>query len=317
MTKKEMIERWNSEPEWIDKRKEIQNALVSPTGQLKYVKSDLRGLKIAWEDMRSPWIKGKIFEEIDFSYVDFSHCRIERCIFRKCIFRYTILANITEDRCEFSDCVFYKGKMNGWIGLWGSLYKNVTFDQIKLSSIIMFYPDFENCQFINCNLRKTEFKGAILNHVEIIGIVSDVKFKGRYIMNDIPLPEYFDARRMYQLNPMVVDFSKAEITYCMFTDECDLTKVILPKDGKHYLMKNKTLVKEYVNMFCEHLKDKEKIYLDWILDIFLHLYPGNIMDILNYQDWYDSMLENGAKEDDAKIILDRLIKELKDKNYIV
>ena len=116
---------------------------------------------------------------------------------------------------------------------------------------------------------------------------------------------------------MVVDFSKAEITYCMFTDECDLTKVILPKDGKHYLMKNKTLVKEYVNMFCEYLKDEEKIYLDWILDIFLHLYPGNIMDILNYQDWYDSMLENGAKEDDAKIILDRLIKELKDKNYIV
>lgn len=45
MTKKEMIERWNSEPEWIDKRKEIQNALVSPTGQQKYVKSDLRGLK--------------------------------------------------------------------------------------------------------------------------------------------------------------------------------------------------------------------------------------------------------------------------------
>lgn len=82
-------------------------------------------------------------------------------------------------------------------------------------------------------------------------------------------------------------------------------------------MKNKTLVKEYVNMFCEYLKDEEKIYLDWILDIFLHLYPGNIMDILNYQDWYDSMLENGAKEDDAKIILDRLIKELKDKNYIV
>lgn len=54
MTKKEMIERWNSDPEWIDKRKEIQNALVSPTGQQKYVKSDLRGLKIAWEDMTSP-----------------------------------------------------------------------------------------------------------------------------------------------------------------------------------------------------------------------------------------------------------------------
>lgn len=82
-------------------------------------------------------------------------------------------------------------------------------------------------------------------------------------------------------------------------------------------MKNKKLVKEYANMFCEHLKDEEKIQLDWILDIFLYLYPGNIMDILNYQDWYNSMLENGAKEDDAKIILDRLIKELKDKDYIV
>ncbi len=53
MTKKEMIERWNSEPEWIDKRKEIQNALVSPTGAAKICEIRFKGIKIAWEDMQS------------------------------------------------------------------------------------------------------------------------------------------------------------------------------------------------------------------------------------------------------------------------
>lgn len=317
MKKKELIERWDSDPEWIDKRKEIQNALVNPADQKKYVKSDLRGLKISRDDMSSPWIKGKVFEEIDFSYVDFSHCRIERCIFRNCLFQYTIFTNITEDRCEFSDCVFYKGKMNGWIGLWGSLYRNITFDRIKLSSIIMYYPDFENCQFINCNLKRTEFNGAILNHVEFVGLLSDAWFKGRYIMSDITLPEYFDARRMYQLNPMVVDFSKAEITYCMFTDECDLTKVVLPKDGKHYLMEDIKKVKDYVNMFCENLKEDEKRYFRIIKAAYLYVHEREKMEILNLKDWLNSMIKNGAKENDAKIILDKLINELKDKNYIV
>ena len=288
MKKKELIERWDSDPEWIDKRKEIQNALVNPADQKKYVKSDLRGLKISRDDMSSPWIKGKVFEEIDFSYVDFSHCRIERCIFRNC-----------------------------WIGLWGSLYRNITFDQIKLSSIIMYYPDFENCQFINCNLKRTEFNGAILNHVEFVGLLSDAWFKGRYIMSDITLPEYFDARRMYQLNPMVVDFSKAEITYCMFTDECDLTKVVLPKDGKHYLMEDIKKVKDYVNMFCENLKEDEKRYFRIIKAAYLYVHEREKMEILNLKDWLNSMIKNGAKENDAKIILDKLINELKDKNYIV
>ena len=104
----------------------------------------------------------------------------------------------------------------------------VTFDQIKLSSITMFYPDFENCRFENCNLKRTEFNGAILNHVQFIGLVSDVKFRGRYVLRDVMPPEDFDPERMYQLNPMIVDFSEAEITYSMFTDACDLIRVILP-----------------------------------------------------------------------------------------
>lgn len=312
MKKKELIGRWETDLEWINKRNEIQSAFVNPNSQQEYVKSDMRGLKI--ED--SSWIKGKVFEGIDFSYADFSHCRIERCTFRNCIFHYTNFMDITEVRCEFGDCVFYKGKMNGWIGLWGSLYSNITFDQIKLSSITMYHPDFENCRFINCDLKRTEFNGAILNNVEIVGLVSDVKFKGRYILDDITLPKDFDAGRMYKLNPMIVDFSKAEITYCMFTHDCDLTKVILPKDGKHYLIKNKKAVKEYVEVFCERLKDEEKIYLDWILDIFLCLYESSNMDILNLHDWYDSMIKNGAKEKDAKTILQKLVNGLKDQGYI-
>ena len=40
------------------------------------------------------------------------------------------------------------------------------------------------------------------------------------------------------------------------------------------------------------------------------------MDILNLQDWYESMIKNGAKEKDAQTILRKLVKELKDQGYI-
>ena len=60
MKKKELIGRWESDPEWIDRRKEIQSALVSTKGQSEYVNVDLRGITIAETDRHCPWIKAKV-----------------------------------------------------------------------------------------------------------------------------------------------------------------------------------------------------------------------------------------------------------------
>ena len=42
------------------------------------------------------------------------------------------------------------------------LYKGVVFEEVNLSGLLMHYPDFQDCGFKNCNLKKTDFGGAVL-----------------------------------------------------------------------------------------------------------------------------------------------------------
>lgn len=68
--KKELIDRWETDSEWIDKRLEIQGELIDKSIEKDYVKVDLRGIKFAKTDKHVPWVEGKVFIEIDFSYAD-------------------------------------------------------------------------------------------------------------------------------------------------------------------------------------------------------------------------------------------------------
>lgn len=115
----------------------------------------------------------------------FCQTEFEKCRFVKCTFRYANLTNITEQECELIDCSFYKGRIKGFIGKWGSLYKGVVFEEVNLSGLLMHYPDFQDCEFENCNLKRTDFGGAVLENVKFTGAVGDTWFRGKYRISGV------------------------------------------------------------------------------------------------------------------------------------
>lgn len=316
MKKKELINRWEVDSEWINKRIEIQRTIIDKSIKKDYVKVDLRGIKFAETDIHCPFIEGKVFNEIDFSYADLSRCFFEKCRFIKCTFYYCKFSNIHEKQCEFIDCIFIKGRMSGFIGCSESYYRNVIFRQINLGGVLMDYPDFENCTFENCNLNRVDFNGALINNVKFIGEVRNVWFRGLSGTLDLVIPPDLDKERAYKLNPMIADFSQAFISYTLFTDGCDLTRAILPKDGKQYLIEDISGVKEFVEKFCSSLEESEKSYFETIKDIFLIQREGEKVKILNTVAWYDSMTKEELYKENAKMIFDRFMRELKVTGYI-
>lgn len=314
--KKELIDRWETDPEWIDKRLEIQGELIDKSIEKDYVKVDLRGIKFAKTDKHVPWVEGKVFIEIDFSYADLSRCRFVKCKFLKCTFSYCTFRDITEKQCEFTDCIFFKGRMSGWIGGSESYYRNVIFKQINLGGLQVDYPDFENCIFENCNLKRVDFNGALIKDVKFIGEVSDVWFRGKSGTRDLVIPQDMDKERAYKLNPMIADFSQAFLSYTLFTDGCDLTRAVLPKDGNHYLIEDICKVKEFVERFCSSLEEKEKNYFNIIKEVFLIQRKDETVKILNTVDWRNSMTKDESLKENAQIIFDRFMCELKKTGYI-
>lgn len=316
MKKKELIDRWETDSEWINKRIEIQREIIDNSIKKDYIKVDLRGIKFAKTDRHVPLVEGKAFHEIDFSYADLSRCIFVKCKFIKCTFYDCKFTNITEKQCEFVDCIFCKGRMSGGIGYSESYYRNVVFKQMNLGGLQMDYPDFDNCTFENCNLKRVDFNGALINEVKFIGEVSDVWFRGKSATLDLVIPKDFNKERAYKINPMAADFSQAFISYTLFTDGCDLTRAVLPKDGNHYLIGDICKVKEFVEKFCASLEENEKGYFNIIKKVFLIQRKDEKVKILNISDWCNSMTKEEALKENAAIIFDRFMKEIKETGYI-
>ncbi len=301
---KKLIDRW--ENEWLNEGNIIRESLLNDE-ETEFVKLDLRGFKISKSVNLAPYIKGKKFSETDFSYADFSRCRFEKCRFEKCRFEkctfcYTNLINIIEQECEFVDCDFYKGRIKGFIGEWGSLYKGVIFEGVNLNGLLMHYPDFQDSEFKNCNLKKADFGGAVIENVKFKGVVTDTWFRGKYRISGVVPPPQINYKRLSKVNPMNADFSEAIISYTLFTNGCDLSNVIMPNDGNHYLINNIKKVKEFTDRFCANLSDEEKDFFSIIQDVFLFQREGEKVKILNRIDWYNSMTKSENLRKKAFII---------------
>lgn len=206
--------------------------------------------------------------------------------------------------------------MSGWIGGSESYYRNVIFKQINLGGLQVDYPDLENCIFEKCNLKRVDFNGALIKDVKFIGEVSDAWFRGKSGTRDLVIPQDMDKERAYKLNPVIADFSQAFLSYTLFTDGCDLTRAVLPKDGNHYLIEDICKVKEFVERFCSSLEEKEKNYFNIIKEVFLIQRKGETVKILNTADWRNSMTKDESWKENAQIIFDRFMCELKKTGYI-
>ena len=241
-------------------------------------------------------ISQKRFEKIDFSYADFSGRYIEKCKFYDCIFDNVKMLDIHEEQCSFKDCIFRKGIYGGSLGLAESHYKNVRFQSVKMYRTDMWWPDFEDCLFQDCNLTYTNFGGAHFKNVKFRGMVKDVWFRGK-------MPDYYKSNcrwmpdieeRWDQVFPMEADFSEAALSYLTISDFCDLSEVILPSDGSCYLIPDIDAMRDEIG---KRLKKEKKRLLEELLECDLVKRENQNMKILCLNDVYRKIQKYFAPEE--------------------
>lgn len=300
-----LIKRWNSDVIWRRKWEYITNWIFSTDkimnigDQTDYTSDgyfDMRGFPFNYDidfklytelnpnDLKQGsrgLISNKIFRKVDFSLADFSGRYIENCEFYDCIFNNTVMCDINEAENLFVDCVFKKGIYGGALGLGESHYRNVQFHQVKMNRTSIWWPNFENCLFDRCNLKGTEFGGSHFKNVKFIGKVDGVWFKGK---EESPNPgRYWESKyeRWNQIIPMEADFSEATLSNITISDFCDLSKVILPKDGSCYLILN---VEKMRNSLNNMVKERKTKLLEILLKFHVREKEGEGMGILCLND---------------------------------
>lgn len=300
--------RWEHIVSWLFGKNEENNWL----NELEYTSDgywDLRGFSINFDvdfkkytdrkkedlmkDSRN-LISNKEFEKIDFSFADFTGRCIKNCKFYNCIFNNTIMCDITESQSEFVDCVFKRGIYGGTLGLGGGKYKNVQFQSVKMHRTQMFWPDFEDCLFQNCNLNGTDFGGSHFKNVKFVGDIKNVWFRGK--LEASKSGRYWESKyeRWNRILPMEVDFSEASLRYIAVSDFCDLSKVILPKDGSCYLIPDMERMRGDIR---KRQSEKNTKLLDIFLKFHLRKMEGEKMGILCLNDVYKQIEKYIDQED--------------------
>lgn len=317
---KKIIERWKNDPIWKQRWERIalwifsENEIIDTVEDMEYTSNgylDLRGFPlnvfIAIQEYTNlernellqdsgGAIANKRFEKVDFSYADLGGRVIEKCKFYDCVFENTMMRDIAETKNVFVNCVFRKGIFGGFLGMGESDYKDVQFHSVKMHRTQMWWPNFENCLFYDCNLRGTDFGGAHFKNVKFVGKIEGVWFRGkrpdRYKENCKWRPEIDE--RWDQILPMGADFSEAALSDLTISDSCDLSEVILPSDGSCYLVPDLDAARTDINM---RLKKEENRLLKRMLEYYFMKMENQNMEILCLNDVYREIRKEFAPEE--------------------
>jgi len=257
-----LIERWNRN-EWKEHYAQVV-ACWQAGGKLKDMPSlprhegrwDLRGINLEIGGTR---MEGRIdlsdgssvgytygsrskFVETQFCDTDLSFANLGGALFENCCFHNVILhaansADVNDWGSSFCDVDFSKANLRGaTLGLEGARYERVSFCRADLRDISCYRGYFVDCDFSNVRLEHIDFQVSHFVRCKFKGKLKQVWFRGYYA-----IPAHEEAYGETELNRMEdVDFSEAELWDVMFTDNCDLSRVIPPQDGEHVLFKDWT-----------------------------------------------------------------------------
>lgn len=282
LSKNEIVERWQT-LEGQKKREQIIKCLINnkPIENLPFIEKiegffDLRGI---YYDEKTT-LKNIELENIDFSYSNFNYLILADSKIENVLFNMCDCTEVLQYNCKFNNCQFIKSKFrNAGFGIDGGQYSNIVFKDSNLKGAMFFYPNFSDCTFINNKLDGIDFSASHFNRVKFIGKLDDVWFRGESPKAD---ERKVHREKGHGLNPMIVDFSQAELWFITYSNNCDLSKVIMPKDGKHFLVKNikkvvknlelglervnnekaKKFVEEFIEMYKYHIEEQDMVILN-------------------------------------------------------
>jgi fluoroquinolone resistance protein len=318
ISRKDLIERWRT-VEGKKRRDEIIKALTNnslfglsfrddPLANLPFIEKieglyDLRGLEL---DEKTCFKKVNM-RNIDFSYSNFNYPHLDRVLFENVVFDNCDCTEMLLYNCQFTNCRFTKSKFNNaGFGIDSGQYIDCIFEDSNLRGASFFYPTFSNCMFKNCKLDGVDFCASHFNNVKFIGHLEDVWFRGE---SPNPEDQIMHRKKGHGLNPMNVDFSEASLWYVTISDNCDLTKVIMPNDGNHYLIKN---IKRVLRYLEEEINGIDSINEQRFVKLFIELYKYHIakqdMVIINLNNLI-SIAQEYLRED-AKVYCNNFLKLL-------
>ncbi|MBV8325495.1 pentapeptide repeat-containing protein [Chryseobacterium sp.] len=234
MNKKELIERWVTDPGFTLVQKEIAK-LSKKGGRFNLANSsvgeycgkiDFRGIPLD-----SQTISGLKFINIDFSFSTFEHSWVEKSIFENCLFEKADFSDFSEHQDSFTDCVFKDCKFNlSAIGYDGTSFSGCIFENCKFNRTIFNRPEFVDVVFKNCKIKNIDFSASSFENCSFEGVLQDVWFRGGY-----PLQSEIERFGIPKKNEMKnVSFEKAELIYPTFSNHCDLSTVKINPSGNYY-----------------------------------------------------------------------------------
>ena len=159
------------------------------------------------------WIKNKTFVDSTFSKTTFNA--------------------LAEHGNKFHNCVFEDINFkNAILGYNSSCYTNCTFRRVKFGAFIK--PQFKDCKFVDCDFYNVDLQASSFEHCEFVGKLENVWFRGGFPTDSLK-KEFGYAKQNRMLN---VSFEKAILKDITFSDNCDLSTIILPKQGQYLFFDN-------------------------------------------------------------------------------
>jgi len=236
------------------------------------------------------------FSNVDFQNIDLSESRIknawiEKSQFNNCFFYKANLEYITEHENLFKGCNFIKTSFKkGVIGFKGSKFENCFFEKVNFNGTGFICAEFNNCIFRDCNLTLIDFNASSFENCNFEGLLKDTWFRGGYKfkqdINEFGIPKINKMKN--------VSFLKAQLTLVNFNNNCDLSTVILPENGKYIKITNWKSNLEKIYKKNNYLSDKDRRELDIFYKVH-SVYAATQNDyILNYQDLVEEYGDNVA-----------------------
>lgn len=147
VTRKELIERWEANPDVVDEinkrtgdHQELADLRGLPVGDGKFPQ-ELRDLKVSWAD---------------FSFANFLNCGFTKMKFENCKFERTTFKELCSWDSEFAHCEFDGADFtNSTLGV-RSLFTDCVFRNCKLKGKYFSFGNqsrFRNCKFIDCHIQ--------------------------------------------------------------------------------------------------------------------------------------------------------------------
>ncbi len=200
----------------------------TPFGLTKDGYADFRGL-----DLSNQKFSGIRITNADFSYSNFDRSWLKRSKFTDVLFEKTSFVETRDVGNVFENVSFIKCKFNyAGLGYDGARYKSCIFEGSSFARTLFSNAVFLACVFRNSKLNGSDFYGSSFDDCKFIGKLEDVWFRGRYSDSYLFKGPFGYARKNRMKN---VSFEGAILEDVSFTNNCDLSSIILPKTGNYQL----------------------------------------------------------------------------------